>query len=80
MKDKFLFKGKVVSFDTKNYCTALVNPIFFKIGKKVYIKGKVAKSSSTNEWLKDKVCVIKWKQVQNYIIYNSIKDYIKGTK
>jgi len=71
------FANKIVSFSTEDSILCVESPIFELQCKKLFVVGKVAKGSTVNDWAEDRPCAIAWDKVTDYMIFDSIKQYIE---
>src|ERR1044071_2359643 len=72
------FDGKVVSVVCKNEDTGQLirSPRFQKQGGRLFIVGTVPEDASQDNWMEALPCAIAWDTVQDYVIFESMADYL----
>ncbi len=72
------FKGKVLSVLCVNEDTSqlISNPTFESQVGRVFLTGTVPKDSSQDNWMEGLKVSIAWNTVQDYVIFESIDDYL----
>ena len=79
MKEKLPdFDGKVVSVVCVNEDTGQLirSPRFERQGGRLFIVGAVPEDASQDNWMEDLPCAIAWDTVQDYVVFESMKDYL----
>jgi hypothetical protein len=76
------FTGKVVSVVCKNEDTGqlIYSPVFEEQGERLFLVGTVPNESSDNNWMEGLTTAIAWDTVQDYVIFESMEDFIKRLK
>lgn len=70
------FMDKVVSFSTNSSTLGVFNPVLKEQASRLFIVGTVADGSTTNNWARGKSCAIAWDSITDYIVFESIDEYI----
>ena len=72
------FSGKVLSVLSANEDTSqlIADPKFEIQGERLFLVGTVPQGSSPNDWMIGLSCAIAWDMVQDYVIFDSIEDYL----
>ena|ERR1035441_5131718 len=72
------FEGKVVSVVCKNEDTGQLirSPKFEGQGGRLFLVGTVPEDASQDNWMEDLPCAIAWDTVQDYVIFDSMSDYL----
>jgi hypothetical protein len=72
------FKGKVISVVCGGEDTGRLirSPHFEKQGGRLFIVGTVPEDSSEDNWMEDLPCAVAWDTVQDYVIFDSMTDYL----
>jgi hypothetical protein len=72
------FDGKVVSVVCVNEDTGQLirSPRFENQGGRLFIVGTVPEDASQDNWMEDLPCAIAWDTVQDYVIFDSMEDYL----
>ena len=79
MKEKNLlgFAGKVVSFGIKEDTLAIINPEFKYQNGRLFLVGSIPKGETNNDWAEGRPCGIAWDAVTEYIVFDSVEQYIE---
>jgi hypothetical protein len=72
------FAGKVLSVLCQYEDTSqlIADPKFDIQGDRLFLVGTVPKKSSQDNWMEGLPCAIAWATVQDYVIFDSIEDYL----
>ena len=72
------FDGKVVSVVCANEDTGQLirSPHFEDQCGRVFIVGTVPEDASQDNWMEDLPCAIAWDTVQDYVVFDSMDDYL----
>ena len=72
------FAGKVLSVVCAGEDTGqlIYNPLFQEQGGRLFVVGTVPKEASRDNWMEGLTCAIAWETVQDYVVFESIDDYL----
>lgn len=72
------FSGKVVSLSTGSDNTLEVgNPIFKRLGHRLFVTGTIPSGATTSDWGKGLPCAVAWDAVTDYLVYESEAQFFK---
>ena len=73
------FDGKVISVVCENEETGqlIFSPKFESQGGRLFIVGTVPRESSRDNWIEGLTTAIAWDTVQDYVVFESMEDFIK---
>jgi hypothetical protein len=76
------FKGKVLSVLCKSEDSSQMiwEPKFEIQGGRLFLVGMVPPESSQDNWMEGLPSAISWDSVQDYVIFDSVEDYLKRLK
>jgi hypothetical protein len=76
------FDGKVVSVVCENEDTGqlIFSPTFEYQGGRLFIVGTVPSESSHDNWMEGLTTAIAWDTVQDYVVFESMADFIERLK
>jgi hypothetical protein len=76
------FLGKCVSISLRDDDVShdLCDPRFEYQGNRLFIIGYVPKGATESDWAATKTSAIAWDRVQQYFVFDNLKDYQKAIK
>ena len=77
---KQYFLNKLVTFSIGKDICEVFNPKFELQNNKLFVVGVVPKGVTNNNWAEGTICAVSWEDVTDYMIFNSLEDYIKCTE
>ncbi len=74
------FLNKFVSCSIGNDIYEIDNPKFELQHEKLFLVGTIPKGVTNNDWAEGKKCAVAWDKVTDYMVFDSVDDYIKSSK
>lgn len=82
MAKPFRFRSKIISIDIKANDSSidLTDPVFEKIGGRLFVSGVVPKECTESGWLDGIEFKVAWDQVVDFACFKSVRQYKTAVK